>query len=43
MGLMDNMNSEQKMDRIKELSSKEESGELDDKGREELAKLREGM
>lgn len=43
MGLMDNMSSEQKMDRIKELSNKEESGELDDKGREELRKLREGI
>ena len=44
MGGMDsNMTSEQKMDRIKELSTMEQNGELDDAGREELSHLRESM
>lgn len=40
MGAMDNMTGEQKMDRIKELSMKEQNGELDADGRQELEELR---
>lgn len=39
MGAMDNMTSEQR-DRLKELSMKEQNGELDDDGMRELKELR---
>ena len=40
---MDEMTTEQKMDRIKQLSAMDQNGELDDDGRKELASLRESM
>lgn len=46
MGLMDNMkdkmsNTDEMRDRMEQLKENEKAGELNDKGREELARLRE--
>ena len=44
MGMMDDMKSkmsDMSRDRMEELKNKEKAGDLDDKGRKELAKLRQ--
>lgn len=45
MGIQDTMDSmsDSMKDRMEELSNREKAGELDDKGREELAMLRSKM
>ncbi len=49
MGLMDNMQdkmgdmSDEAKDRLNELKSKEDTGQLDDKGKQELQNLRERL
>jgi len=44
MGMMDNMGNkmdDEMRDKFEELKSKEQAGQLDDRGREELAQLRD--